>query len=205
MPCSTGAAFTGPGHYPDVDFISTGQAVSTGYINTNTSPFRYPTVESAVGLAAICPSPIMLDTINLALMPIYTNTAMIAISQDPLVLPAELVSSNVTSEVWSRRLFNGDRAVALVNKTGASQAISVGLSTLGLPSGPTVVYSVWDRTYLPCAPTGFTSSVDPWYVQLLRFSPTQPGLFTGTVGLTSNNVPFTLHITNGQIYQVTSP
>ena len=200
-----GAAFTGPGHYPDMDFINTGQADYGDYVNTSTSPYRYPTIESDIGLAAMCPSPIMVDTVNLALMPIYTNTAMIAIDQDPLVMPAQVVSSNATSEVWSRRLFNGDRAVALINKTGSSQAISVNLSALGLPAGPTAVYSVWDQAYLPCAPAAFTSSVDPLYVQLLRFSPTQAGLFTGTVGLTSNSVPYTLHITNGLIYGVTSP
>jgi alpha-galactosidase len=200
-----GAAFTGPGHYPDMDFINTGQADYGDYVNTSTSPYRYPTIESDIGLAAMCPSPIMVDTVNLALMPIYTNTAFIAIDQDPLVMPAQVVSSNATSEVWSRRLFNGDRAVALINKTGSSQAISVNLSALGLPAGPTAVYSVWDQAYLPCAPAAFTSSVDPWYVQLLRFSPTQAGLFTGTVGLTSNSVPYTLHITNGLIYGVSSP
>jgi hypothetical protein len=200
-----GAAFTGPGHYPDADFINTSQADYGSYINTNSSPFRYPTIESDIGLAAMCPSPLMLDKVNLSLMPIYTNTAMIAIDQDPLVMPAQVVSSNATSEVWSRRLFNGDRALVMINKTGSSQAISVSLSALGLPAGPMAVYSVWDWAYLPCAPASFTSSVDPWYAQLLRFSPTQPGLFTGTIGLTSNSVPYRLHITNGLIYGVSSP
>jgi alpha-galactosidase len=200
-----GAAFTGPGHYPDMDYINTAHADSGSYVNTNTTPFRYPTIESDIGLAAMCPSPIMLDTVNLSLMSIYTNTAMIAIVQDPLVLPAQVLSSNATSEVWARRLFNGDRAVVLINKTGSSQAISVSLSALGLPAGSTAAYSVWDRAYLPCAGTDFTTSVDPWYAQLLRFSPIQPGVFTGTIGLTSNNVPFTVHITNGLIYRVTSP
>jgi hypothetical protein len=188
-----------------MDFINTRHADSGAYLNTNTWPFRFPTIESDIGLAAMCPSPIMLDTVELSLMPIYMNTAMITIDQDPLVLPAQVVSSNTTSEVWSRRLVNGDRAVVLINKTGSSQAISVSLSALGLPAASTVVYSVWDRAYLPCSGTSFTSSVDPWYAQLLRFSPAQPGVFTGTVGLTSNSVPFTLHITNGLIYGVTSP
>lgn len=200
-----GAAFTGPGHYPDMDFVNTGQADYGPYVNTNTTPFRYPTIESIIGLTAMCPSPIMLDRVQISLMPIYTNTAMIAIDQDPLVLPAQVVSSNATTEVWSRRLVNGDRAVALINKTGSSQAIRVSLAALGLPAGPAVVYSVWDHAVLPCAGASFTASVDPWYVHLLRVSPTQPGLFTGTVGLTSNSVPFTLHITNGQICRVTSP
>jgi len=130
---------------------------------------------------------------------------MIAIDQDPLVCPAQVVSSNSTTEVWSRRLFNGDRAVALINKDGSRQTISVSLSALGIPAGPTAVYSVWDQACLPCTGSNFTCLVEPAYVQLLRFSPTQPGLFTGTVGLTSNSVPFTLHITNGLIYGVTSP
>jgi alpha-galactosidase len=200
-----GAAFTGPGHYPDMDFIHTSEATSSEYLNTNTVPARYPTIESAIGLAAMVPSPIMLDQILLPLMPMYTNTAMIAIDQDPLVCPAQVVSSNSTSEVWARRLFNGDRAVALINKTSSKQTVSVSLNALGLPAGPSAVYSVWDHAYLPCAAPAFTSSVDPACVQLLRFSPVQPGLFTGTVGLTSNSVPFTLHITNGLIYGVTSP
>jgi alpha-galactosidase len=200
-----GAALTSPGHYPDMDFIPTHQADYDPYINKSVFPYRYPTIESAIGLAAMCPSPIMVDDVSLALMPIYTNLAMIAIDQDPLVLPAQVVSSNATSEVWSRRLSNGDRAVALINKTGSSQPISVSLNALGLPPGPATVYSVWDQAMLPCSGSTLTSSVDSYYTQLLRFSPVQPGLFTGTVGLTSNSVPYTLHITNGLIYGVSSP
>jgi alpha-galactosidase len=121
------------------------------------------------------------------------------------VLPAQVVTSNATSEVWSRRLVNGDRAVVLINKAATTQPISVSLNALGLPGGAAQAYSIWDHAYLPCTADGLTASVEPYCAQLLRISVSPSGVFTGTVGLTSNTVPFTLHITNGLIFRVSSP
>jgi alpha-galactosidase len=64
---------------------------------------------------------------------ILTNKDLIAIDQDPLGMQGRRVKKQGDLEVWSKQLSDGGRAVALLNRTGAEQDMSVAWEEIGYP------------------------------------------------------------------------
>ena len=74
---------------------------------------------------------------------ICVNDEVLDIDQDPLGKPAGRVAEDASgSEVWSRELFDGTRAVGLLNSSPIGQTITVKWSDLGL-SGKQPVRDLW--------------------------------------------------------------
>jgi hypothetical protein len=169
------AAYTRPGKFIDLDFIN------LNYIPAMEHPGPYTnweTAENILGLWAMAPAPLMVDSIHPELLPLYTNTRMIAIDQDPLCIPSHVVTSNTTYEVWTRPLENGNKAAILINKAASTNTIAVNLVELGLPPPAwgnfVTVYGVWENAALLYTTNNFSLPVKPYYAQLLLISPCNP-------------------------------
>ncbi|XHS80486.1 glycoside hydrolase family 27 protein [Burkholderiaceae bacterium UC74_6] len=104
---------------------------------------------------------------------ILTNTAVIAIDQDPLGRQARRVSKEGALEVWVRPLAGGDRAVVLFNRSEKPAEIGVDWAQLEWPAGLKAdVSELWSGKKTKGASGRFGGSVAPHGVQMLRLTPT---------------------------------
>ena len=136
--------YAGPGHWNDPDMLRVG-IVGFG----NTHPTHLTPNEQIVHISLWCllSSPLLigcdltkLDPLTLALL---TNDEALDINQDPLGKPAALVSKDAADgEVWARPLFDGTRAVGLVNGDLEPHVLTVRWSDLGV-TGPQPVRDLW--------------------------------------------------------------
>ncbi|HVQ90036.1 MAG TPA: NPCBM/NEW2 domain-containing protein [Mycobacteriales bacterium] len=119
------AAVAGPGAWNDPDMLEVG--------NGRMTDTEYRTHFS---LWAVMAAPLLIGSdirsASAATLTILKNTEVIAVDQDPLGRQASVVSSAGGSVVYSRPLANGDRAVALVNETGATATVSTTAAAAGI-------------------------------------------------------------------------
>ncbi|MEU2390233.1 ricin-type beta-trefoil lectin domain protein [Streptomyces sp. NPDC007369] len=117
--------YAGPGNWNDPDFLIAG---APGLTDAES--------RSQVGLWAMMAAPFILSSDVSALTPgglaALGNTDLIALDQDPMGRQGAVVSANATFEVLARPLANGDRAVAVLNRSGSTRDISVPLADIGL-------------------------------------------------------------------------
>jgi hypothetical protein len=187
------AAYTRQGKFIDLDFINLNYVPSSQHPEPYTN---WETAENILGLWAMAPAPLMVDSIRPELLPLYTNTRMIAIDQDPLCLPSHVVTSNANYEVWTRPLENGNKAAILINKSAATNTIAVNLVDLGLPAPAwgnfVTVYGVWENKALLYTTNNFSLPVKPYYAQLLLVSPCNPtpapSVYVSTLATTNKPV-----------------
>ncbi|MEU9037471.1 ricin-type beta-trefoil lectin domain protein [Streptomyces sp. NPDC048352] len=118
--------YAGPGNWNDPDFLIAG---APGLTDAES--------RSQVGLWAMMAAPFILSSEVSALTPgglaALGNTRLIALDQDPMGRQGAVVSSNATFEVLVRPLAGGDRAVAVLNRSGNARDVSVPLADVGLP------------------------------------------------------------------------
>ncbi|MFD8148583.1 ricin-type beta-trefoil lectin domain protein [Streptomyces sp. NPDC059708] len=123
--------YAAPGNWNDPDFLIAG---APGLTDAES--------RSQVGLWAMMAAPFILSSDVPALSPgglaALGNTRLIELDQDPMGRQGAVVSSNATFEVLARPLANGDRAVAVLNRSGADRDVSVPLAHIGLPAPCTV-------------------------------------------------------------------
>ena len=138
------AAYAGPGHWNDPDMLMVG-IVGKG----NVHPTHLTPNEQILHISMWCllSSPLLigcdmtkLDPFTLALL---TNDEALDINQDPLGKPADLIAKDAADgEVWARPLFDGTRAVGLINGDLAPRVITVRWADLGV-TGPQPVRDLW--------------------------------------------------------------
>jgi len=134
----------GPGHWNDPDMLVLG-VVGWG----NPHPTRLTPNEQITHMSMWCmvAAPLLigcdmtkLDKLTLAIL---TNDEVIDINQDPLGVAARKIKSDPEGrEVWSRPLFDGTQAVALVDTGDDPQTITVNWSDLGI-KGAQPVRDLW--------------------------------------------------------------
>lgn len=131
----------GPGHFSDGDILQT--LVDADFMKTEMS------------LWSIMSAPLLWTDFLWGLYPslytIQTNSAVIAIDQDPLVMAASLVSSSGSGQVWSKNLTalnSGMVAVCLLNRdTNNPVTLSVNWTNVGIPLGTgAFVQDLWNGT-----------------------------------------------------------
>lgn len=124
--------YAGPGNWNDPDFLIAGAP------GLNPAESR-----SQVGLWAMMAAPFILSSQVSELAPdglaALGNTDLIALDQDPMGVQGAVVSSNATFDILVRPLANGDRAVAVLNRSAAARDIRVPLDELGLGLGSCTV------------------------------------------------------------------
>jgi alpha-galactosidase len=92
-----------------------------------------------------------------------TNAEVIAVDQDPLGQQGRVVATPGTDlEVWSKTMSGTNtRAVALFNRSGAAESITVQWSQLGLPAGAATVRDLWAAKDLGPSTGSYTASNVP--------------------------------------------
>ncbi|MGW5401177.1 ricin-type beta-trefoil lectin domain protein [Streptomyces sp. NPDC003952] len=129
--------FAGPGNWNDPDFLIAGAPGLTAAES-----------RSQVGLWAMMAAPFILSSEVSELAPdglaALGNTDLIALDQDPMGRQGAVVSSNATFDILVRPLANGDRAVAVLNRSGAARDIRVPLDELGLDSCTVEAKNLWN-------------------------------------------------------------
>ncbi|WP_234382514.1 MULTISPECIES: ricin-type beta-trefoil lectin domain protein [unclassified Streptomyces] len=128
--------YASPGNWNDPDFLLAG---APGLTEAES--------RSQVGLWAMMAAPFILSSDVSKLTPAglaaLGNTDLIALDQDPMGRQGAVLSANATFEVLARPLANGDRAVAVLNRSGSTRDISVPLSDIGLYSCTVDAKDLW--------------------------------------------------------------
>jgi alpha-galactosidase len=119
-------SYAGPGHWNDPDMLEVG---NEGLTDTE--------ARAHFSMWCILAAPLIAGNDIRSMTPeiraILTNKDLIAIDQDPLGMQGRRVKKQGDLEVWSKQLSDGGRAVALLNRTGTEQDMSVAWEEIGYP------------------------------------------------------------------------
>ncbi|MFJ3925949.1 ricin-type beta-trefoil lectin domain protein [Streptomyces sp. NPDC090022] len=128
--------YAGPGNWNDPDFLIAG---APGLTDAES--------RSQVALWAMMAAPFILSSDVSRLTPgglaALGNTDLIALDQDPLGRQGAVVSADGGSDVLVRPLADGDRAVAVLNRTSAARDVSVALADIGLRTCTVTAKNLW--------------------------------------------------------------
>ncbi|GHF68667.1 alpha-galactosidase [Amycolatopsis bartoniae] len=127
-----------------------------------------------LSLWSVLAAPLLLGddvrTADQSTLDLLGNREVIAVDQDPLGAPGDRLSSDGDREVWTRRLANGDVAVALFNRGATSTEIRTDARSAGLPfSSGYVLRDLWQHTETSTL-GGISAEVPPHGVVLYRVS-----------------------------------
>lgn len=163
-----------PGAWNDPDMLEVGAKLSSG-----DTGLTYDEARSHFSLWAIMAAPLIagadLRTLPANMKAIYLNREVIAINQDPLGEQARTTYADAGETILVKPLANGDRVVALFNRSGTAQSVSTTANYMGMPvsSGYTVT-DLW--TGQVTTTTGAIGrTVKPHETVLLRVKADTPG------------------------------
>ena len=116
----------GPGHWNDPDMLEVGVDIS-GFPGLSVDEER-----THMSMWAMMAAPLIAGADVRALSAetrgVLGNAAVLAVDQDPLGRAAERVRADGATEVWTRALHNGDRAVVLRNRGSAPAEVTASAS-----------------------------------------------------------------------------
>jgi alpha-galactosidase len=163
-------SYAGPGHWNDPDMLEVGNGGMT------TTEYR-----SHFSLWCILAAPLVagndIRSMSREIREILTNNEVIAVDQDEQGLQGRRVKREGDLEVWAKQMFDGSRAVALLNRGKAESKISVTWSDIGYPAYlPASVRDLWARKDLGKSTGSFSASVASHGVVLVRIKPEMPAL-----------------------------
>lgn len=169
---SSWADVSGPGHWNDPDMMVLGW-VGWG-AEQHLTRLTADEQKTHVTLWALLAAPMILgadltrlDADTLALL---TDDDVLEIDQDPLGVQASAAWSSGTSEVWTRPLQNGDRAVGAFNRGDTEVTFTVPLDVLG--PGPAT--DVWDGSAQTVGADGLSVTVPAHGARLFRVGGNAP-------------------------------
>jgi alpha-galactosidase len=131
------SAYAGPGHWNDPDMLIVGLRGSKGPAGdlggTGCNDIEY---QSDMSLWCMMASPLVatndVRNMNAEANRMLLNDEMIAIDQDALGKQADKKSANDAWEIFQKTLSNGDYALAVLNRSGATQTTNINFGDLGL-------------------------------------------------------------------------
>ncbi len=158
-------SFGGPGHWNDPDMLEVGNG------GMNADEYR-----THFSLWSMMAAPLIAGNDLTAMTPetksILLNREVIAIDQDPLGIPGRRVRRDGTSEVWTRELQGGNRAVALVNRSTSPARIAFRFDEIGYPDTvPMHARDLWAHKDLGTLNGTYTASVPAHGIVLLTLKP----------------------------------
>lgn len=132
-------SYAGPGHWNDPDMLEVGNGGMT-----------HEEYRTHFSMWAMFSAPLLAgnDIANMSpeTKEILLNKEVIAIDQDTLGQQARRVKRNGDTEIWSKQLADGGRAIALVNRGKTTEKISVAWADIGYPSNlPATVRNLWSH------------------------------------------------------------
>jgi alpha-galactosidase len=158
-------SFAGPGHWNDPDMLEVGNGGMTA------DEYR-----AHFSLWAMLAAPLIagndLRNMSAETAAILMNKEVIAVDQDPLGREGRRVGRNGTSEVWSRELADGSRAVALLNRGTSAAEVRVSWPEIGYPERISAqVRDLWQHKDVGSFKGGYSATVPPHAVVMLRVTP----------------------------------
>jgi len=162
-----GLAFAaGPGHWNDPDMLEIGNGGMTE--DEDRAQFS---------LWAVLAAPLIagndLKHMSGETRAILGNREVIAVDQDPAGIEGTRVVHTPAADVWSRKLADGGRAVALLNRSLATRVISVSWQKLGLTAGGATVRDLWMGADRGNFAGSYQADVPPHGVVLIRVTQKQ--------------------------------
>jgi alpha-galactosidase len=149
------SAYAGPGHWNDPDMLEVGKGLSADEDRAH------------FGMWAILAAPLIagndIRSMSATTKAIMTNPDVIAVNQDPLGKQGAVVDTPAANlEVWSKQLSGvNTRAVALFNRSGATAAMTVQWTKIGLPAGAATVRDLWNQQDLGSFTNSYTANGVP--------------------------------------------
>ncbi|GIF90285.1 glycoside hydrolase family 27 protein [Catellatospora chokoriensis] len=138
-------AATGPGRYNDPDYLLPMRPLPGGGYELTLEESK-----TQLGMWAMMAAPLIIGSdprgLPATMLTALANPEIVAVDQDPLVRQAvKVADTGADTQVWSRVLSgSGRRAVALLNRGGTAQSVTVDFASVAL--GPTVqVRNLWAR------------------------------------------------------------
>ncbi len=158
-------SYAGPGHWNDADMLEVGNG---GLTNTE--------ARAHFSLWAILASPLMAGNDIRNMTPetkeILLNKDVIAVDQDSLGMQGRKIRDDGDFEVWSKQLNGGNRAVALLNRSGAEKQMSVSWNELGYPDHISAsVRDLWSKKDLGKLKSSFSATVPSHGVVMVKIEP----------------------------------
>jgi len=159
------ATVAGPGHWNDPDMLEVGNGGMTD------GEYR-----AHFSMWAMLAAPLIAGN-DLRTMPdstkaILTNAEVIAVDQDSLGREGILVwTDGPELQVWARPLANGDRAVALLNRTDTTARITAWLRRTGIRTDSARVRDLWTHADIGTFGGQYADTVPAHGVRMLRMRP----------------------------------
>jgi len=158
-------AYAGPGHWNDPDMLEVGNGGMTA------TEYR-----AHFSFWCLLAAPLMagndLKNMTPEIKEILSNKEVIAVNQDQLGMQGRRVRKSGDSEVWSKQLKDGGRAVILLNRGSAGTDISVSWEDLGYPAHVSAaVRDLWAKKDLGKSTGTFSATVASHAVVMLRITP----------------------------------
>jgi MYXO-CTERM domain-containing protein len=150
---STTAGLT-PGHWADADMLP------LGTIGNRQCAFSHNQQVQVMSFWAIQASPLIFGGMPTKLAgdnwttALLTNEEVLAVDQDALGARGKRLSQTGTSEVWTKDLADGRKAVALINRDTQDATIAATFTQLGLTGTP-AIRDLWNHKDV----TGMTSGI----------------------------------------------
>ncbi|MFE0459087.1 ricin-type beta-trefoil lectin domain protein [Kitasatospora sp. NPDC058965] len=167
-----------PGNWNDPDFLIAGD----GGLGDDEA-------RSQVALWSMMAAPMILSSdvahLSTAGLAALGNTDLIALDQDALGRQAGVVATDGSTDTLARPLANGDRAVAVLNRTGSARSVSVPLVTVGLPGCTATAKDLWTGAS-STVPATLTATVPAHGTAVWRLTPNGCAAPVPTGQLTGN-------------------
>ena len=158
-------SYAGPGHWNDPDMLEVGNGGMT------------PAEDRAhFSLWCLLAAPLItgndLRSMSAETKEILTNREVIAVDQDPLGRQARRVWKDGDSEIWSKELQDGSRAVILLNRGPSEEQISVAWHQIGYPDHLAAkVRDLWAHKDLGKFTGSFSAAVPSHAVLMVTIKP----------------------------------
>jgi alpha-galactosidase len=160
----------GPGHWNDPDYLAPQLGMTSAEYHAQFSMWSMVAAPLIIGSDV---RSLSADTVGM-----LTNPEVLAIDQDKLGVQGTAIATVGDTQVWSKPLANGDRAVALFNRGTTPAVISTSAAQLGLRAALGYqLRDVWAHTSTETA-SKVSAAVPAHSVVLLRISTTRDLLGT---------------------------
>jgi alpha-galactosidase len=158
-------SYAGPGHWNDPDMLEVGN----GGLNPTEARAHF-------SLWCILAAPLMagndIRSMTRETASILTNKEVVAVDQDALGLQGRRVRRDADTEVWSKQLADGGRAVVLFNRGAAAKDVAVSWTEIGYPEALSAsVRDLWAAKDLGPRTGSFGANVPAHGVVMLRVKP----------------------------------
>ena len=158
-------SYAGPGHWNDPDMLEVG--------NGGMSPTEY---RAHFSLWALLAAPLIagndLRSMNSDTHDMLTNKEVIAVDQDALGIQGRRVSKIGDSEIWSKEMSDGSRAVILLNLGTAETPITLHWTDIGYPDKlEASVRDLWEHKDLGKKHGTYSAQVPSHGVVMLSVKP----------------------------------